>query len=104
MTMDTSPEARAAETYVRVLNVPGWSITFGEVRDDAGSTIVPTAFSKDEQIVHYDAYVWGPGRVGQMDPETAASIAAAVAGERILTGEHAKPSRCGPERPDPDPV
>jgi hypothetical protein len=102
--MDTSPEARAVETYVRALNVPGWSITFGKVRDDAGSTIVPTAFSKGAHMVRYDAYVWGPGRVGQMDPETAAIIAAAVAGERILRGEHAKPSRCGPERPGPDPV
>ena len=101
--MNASPAVRAADLYMRELNVPGWSVNFGQVRDDAGDTVVPTVFRKGEQTVHYDAYVGGPDRVGEMDPETAASIAAAVAGERLYTGQAAKCTP-GPQRPDPDPV
>jgi hypothetical protein len=98
--MNASPAVRAVDLYMRELNVPGWSVAFGQVRDDAGDTVVPTVFRKGELTVHYDAYVWGPDRVGEMDPETAASIAAAVAGERLCTGTgrkvHAKPSATRP--------
>ena len=74
---------RAAESYMTGLTPPPpeeWSVSFGRVlvRED-GHAIVPTFFQYGEDSLQYDAHVWNPIRVTEMDPETAGSIAVGAA-------------------------
>ena len=81
-----TPGEIAAQTYIQVLDPAflGWSATFGEVRtDEQGHYVVPTTFRRGSEKWEYEAHVWAPSRVGEMEPETAGTITAAVTEERL---------------------